>query len=126
MKNKSKLYAKALAEVLAKEPASAKEATAWQSNFVTLLVKAGQEKRAKEILNLAEEMLLAKQGKNKITFETARKMTAIQKKVLSGFVKDGDLLKEKINPELIAGVKIIINNNKQFDASLKSKLNKIL
>lgn len=124
--NKAKLYAKALAEVLAKKPASAQEALAWQSNFVKLLVKTGQEKKAKEILNLAEEMLLTKQGKNKITFETARKMTANQKKLIEGFAKEGDLTKEKINSELIGGIKIIINNNRQFDASLQSKLNKIL
>ena len=37
----------------------------------------------------------------------------------------GVVVKEKINPELIAGVKIIINNSKQFDASMKSKLQKI-
>ena len=58
---------------------------------------------------MAEEIILAKQGKKKIIFETARKMTASQKKILEGFAKEGDVIKEKINPELIAGIKIIIN-----------------
>jgi len=89
------------------------------------LAKEGLEKKSKEILNLAEEMLLVKQGKSKITFETARKITASQKKLLDSFVKNGDVVKEKINPEIIAGVKIIINNSKQFDSSMQSKLQNI-
>ena len=94
-------------------------------NFVKLLVKNGQEKKAKEILNLAEDMVLQKQGNKKIVFETARKATASQKKELDNFIKKGDITIEKINPELIAGIKIIINGSKQFDASLQSKLQKI-
>ena len=61
----------------------------------------------------------------KIIIETARKITAGQKKTLESIAKKGDLINEKINPELIAGVKIIINNNKQFDGSMKSKLQNI-
>lgn len=126
--NKTKLYAKALAGVLAK-PAFAKATTGEEGkvikNFTKLLVAAGLEKKAKEILNLAEEMLLAKQGKSKITFETARKMTASQKKLLDSIVNKGDVVNEKINPELIAGIKIIINNSRQFDASMKRKLQNI-
>ena len=48
-----------------------------------------------------------------------------EQKILEGIVKSGDLIKEKINPELIAGVKIIINNSKQFDASMQKKLQEI-
>jgi F0F1-type ATP synthase delta subunit len=121
--NKVKLYAKALAEILSKKDIDEKKIT---TNFVKILINEGLEKKAKEILNLAEDYLLEKQGKRKITFETARKMTAGQKKLLDSFVKNGDIVKEKINPEIIAGVKIIINNSKQFDASMQSKLQKIL
>jgi len=120
--NKVKLYAEALAEILAGKKIDEKKVVA---NFAKLLIDAGLERKAGEILDLAQEFLLAKQGKSKITFETARKITASQKKILDSFVKDGDIVKEKINPELIAGIKIIINNSKQFDASMQSKLQKI-
>ena len=70
-------------------------------------------------------MILAKQNKDKIIFETARKITPSQKKMLHDIAKDGDQIKEKINPDLIAGVKIIINENKQFDGSLQNKLQNI-
>lgn len=121
--NKTKLYAKALAEVLSGKKVDEKKVV---NNFVKVLVSAGLEKKAKEILSLAEDILLAKQGKRKITFQTARKMTAGQKKVLQSVAKEGDIINEKISPELIAGVKIIINNEKQFDNSMLSKLNNIL
>jgi F0F1-type ATP synthase delta subunit len=122
---KTKLYARALAEIVLKGASPAQEKKI-VDNFLKLLAKTGQERKAKEILGLAEDFLLAKQGKRKITFETARKMTASQKKMMDSFVKKGDVVKEKINPELIAGIKIIINESQQFDASMQSKLQKIL
>ena len=125
--NKVKLYAKALAEVISK-PSYAKASEGQNkviNNFIRLLVNTGYEGKAKEILSLAEDMILVKQGKRKITFETARATTASQKKILEKIVKSGDIVKEKINPELIAGIKIIINDSKQFDASMQSKLQNI-
>jgi F0F1-type ATP synthase delta subunit len=118
---KIKLYAKALASIISKKLTPAQE-NKITDNFIKLLSKTGQERKAKEILDLAEDIILAKQGKRKITFETARKMNASQKKLMESLVKDGDIVKEKIDPELIAGIKIIINDSRQFDASMQSKL----
>jgi len=128
--NKTKLYAKALAQVLEKPARHNAAALGGEDkivkNFAKLLVSAGLEKKSKEILNLAEDLLLLKKGNKKICFETARKMTASQKKLTENFVKDGDKVSEKINSELIAGIKIIINDSRQFDNSMLSKLNNIL
>ena len=128
--NKTKLYAKALAQVLEKPARHNAAASGVEDkivkNFVKLLVGAGLERKSKEILDLAENLLLAKQGKRKITLQTARKMTAGQRKMTDSFVNKGDVVKEKINPELIAGIKIIINDSEQFDGSLQSKLRKII
>ena len=121
-KDKIKIYAKALAEVIAEGKVDKKKVI---DNFLKLLQSAGLEGRSKEILDLAEDLLLQKQGKRKITFETARKMTANQEKMVENFMKKGDVIKEKINSELIAGIKIIINDSKQFDASMQSKLQNI-
>ena len=124
--NKTKLYAKALAEVLNKPSFAKAQESKVVNNFVRLLISQGYEGKSKEILDLAENLLLQKQGKRKITFETARETTPGQKKILESFIKKGDVVKEKINPELIAGIKIIINDSRQFDASMQSKLQKIL
>ena len=119
--NKVKIYARALAEVALGKKVSKKT----EENFLKLLEKNGLASKAKEIVQLAEDIILQKQGKKKITFETARKITPSQKKLLESITKEGDVIKEKINPELIAGVKIIINGNKQFDGSLQKKLQNI-
>jgi F0F1-type ATP synthase delta subunit len=127
-KNKTKLYAKALAEIISaeKKTEGPERSRRIVNNFVKILINAGLERKSKEILDLAEDMLLVKNGKRKITFETARKITSSQQKMLDNVVKKGDIVNEKINPELIAGIKIIINESKQFDASMQSKLQKIL
>lgn len=127
--NRTKLYAKALAEViLASEKARGGRASTDSivKNFVQFLEKNGQMHGAKEILNLAEDFLLVKQGKRKITFETARRLTADHRAKLKEFVEEGDIVKEKVNHELIAGVKITINNEKQFDNSMLNKINNLL
>ena len=121
-KGSTKLYAKVLAEIIFSGKTDDKKIV---NNFVKLLVSSGYEKKSKEILALAEDLLLQKQGKRKITFETARKMTAGQKKLADNIINKGDIVKEKINPELIAGIKIIINDLQQFDASMQSRLQKI-
>jgi len=104
MKHKAKEYAKALAEVKKFN----------LKNFLRLLEKNGDRKKLKEIVALAEKMLY-----RKITIETARKVKVAWPK------KKSDLIEEKINPSLIAGVKITVNGEKQLDFSLKNKLEKI-
>jgi len=124
--SKVKLYAKALAEIISSSKKfSAFDKTRIANNFVKLLINAGYEKRLKEILDLTQDFILTKTGKRKITLETARKITLRQKKMLESFIKEGDVVKEKVNPELIAGVKIIINDSWQFDASLQKQLQEL-
>ncbi len=123
-KNNIKIYAKALAEIISKKitPADEKKIT---DNFLKLLVKNGKEGKAGEIIALARELLLKKKGNKKIILETARKMTQSQKDLLKSMAKEGDIVEEKINSELIAGVKIIINNEKQLDQTLFKKINNL-
>jgi len=132
MKNKQiKNYAEALAEIALKaeksgSPSSAKPSSAKiTERFLMLLIKLGYQSKARKIVELAEEIILKKKGNKKITLETARRLTAGNRVLLKQFVKEGDVVKEKVNSDLIAGVKVIINNEKQFDNSLKSKLQNI-
>ncbi len=120
--NQVKIYAEALAgAVLAKKADEKKIA----KNFMLLIIKSGLFSKAREIVVLAEEIMLKKNGNKKITLEIARKLTAENKALLKKFVKDGDIVKEKVNTDLIAGIKVVINNEKQFDNSLKNKLSEI-
>lgn len=123
--NKVKLYARALAEVVLETEKNGERASAVSANFLKLIEKNGWQKQANEILELTEDILLKERGNKKIVFETARRISEQNKSLLKSFVKEGDVVKERINPELIAGVRVIVNNEKQFDNSFISKLQKI-
>lgn len=118
MKHKIKLYATALVQVMTKKIDEKKIV----SNFFKLLEKNGDIKKAKEIVLLAETMHLKSLGGRRVTVETARKAPNA---LLKDIAKKEDMLEEKINPSLIAGVKIVINNEKQLDFSLKNTLDNI-
>jgi len=119
---KIKLYAKALAEIILKGNADEKKIA---NNLMRVLINSGLQGKAKNILSVAEDFILASQGKKKIIFETARKTTPMQRKLMDSIVSKGDKVEEKINPDLIAGIKIIINGSKQLDASIQHKLRNI-
>ena len=121
MKNKVKIYAAALAELIMEtKPASQKKIA---DNFFKLIVKNNYAAKAGEIVALAEDIILKKKGNKKIILQTARKIDG--KRVIKSFIKEGDVVESEINPEIIAGIKVIINNEKQLDFSLKNKLDKI-
>ena len=118
MKYKSKIYAKALADLI-----SESKDKHMVENFLSLLKKNRDFKRAKEIIVLAENELLKKTGNRRIILETARETET--KDILKKNIKKGDILEEKINPDLVAGLKVTINGERQIDFSLKNKLDNI-
>ena len=91
--------------------------------FFKLLQKKGQLKDARRIIELAEGYYLEKKGNKKITLETARKLSS--KDFLKDFKKEGDIVEEKINSDLVAGIKVIVNKNNQLDFSLQKSLNEV-
>lgn len=131
-----KMYAKALVELISgkQTPADGRSGGAGLSRvslqikkniagFLDFLAKNGDMKKAGRAVFLAENLFYEKTGQRKIILETARKIE--KKNLLKDFFQQGDMVKEKINPELIAGIKIMINSNKQLDFSLSKKLNEI-
>ncbi len=124
MKYKSKDYAKALVELILKETTPTQEKKL-SDNFLKLLEKNRDNSKAKKIIDLAESLFFKKTGRKKIILETARKMGSEQKGLFGFLVKRGDIVQEKINKELIAGVKITVNNEKQIDFSMLKKIQNI-
>jgi len=121
--DKIKIYAKALSEIVIKNDYDEKKVIA---GFVKILISEGLESQSDKILNLADKIIMSKQGRRTVVLETARPIKENQKKLFSGIVNKKDAIIEKINPELIAGIKIVIDDALQFDSSLKSKLQKIV
>jgi len=117
VKYKAKIYAQVLVDLIIEK--KSKDAI---GRFIKLLGKNGDMKKAKEIISLAEGLYFQKTGKRKIILEIARKT----KNSADLFAKKNDVVEEKINPELIAGIKVIINGEKQLDFSLQKRLQEIL
>lgn len=126
MKYPTNIYAKALVEVLAASKGQTASDGEIANNFLALVKKNGDEGHLKKILEEASRMARGKSGVRKVTVASARSLTAAQKKSLDQFTKPGDVMEEEIDPDLIAGIKITINDEMQYDGSLKNKLNNAL
>lgn len=122
MKYKSKQYAIALVEIMQKEKDSAKMV----AGFLDFIKKNRDEKKLREILKLAEKLYFKKTGNKKIILETARHQNFKNSELINSLVKKGDVVEEKINKDLIAGVKIVINEERQLDFSLFKKLQELV
>lgn len=127
MKYSAHIYAKALVEVLSdEEKGSAKDQDRIAKNFIALVRKNGDEGHLRKILEEAAIMARGKSGIRQVTIESARVLSSSQKSALAHFMRPSDVIDERIDPELIAGVKITVNDELQFDGSLRNKLNKAL
>jgi len=122
MKYKVKQYAEALTEIiLDKEGEGPEQSRRTVESFLKFLDRNGQMQKAKEIIALAENLYIKKTGKRKVILETARKADL---KNLKNILKKDDIIEEKINSELLAGIKIIINDE-QLDLSMQNKINNL-
>lgn len=121
MKFGSKLYAKSL--VLATKTGISQDRII--ANFINLLKKNNDLYLAPKILEYAEKFFLQEEGKNKVIIETARPQQDLIIKIKNIFNPSSNVLEEKINPKLIAGVKILINKEQKLDFSLKRKIDKL-
>jgi F0F1-type ATP synthase delta subunit len=123
MKYSPHIYAKALVEVLGDRHVSDAEAA---KNFLSIVRENGDEGRLRKILEEASRFARGKDGVRKVTISSARALTPAQRKATEHFVKHGDVVEYETDPALIAGMKITVNDEMQFDGSLKNKLNRAL
>jgi len=124
MKYPAHTYAKALAEAILGSKGKAAEDTVVK-NFIALVRKNGDEASLRKIVEEAARMVGPRSGIRKLTIESARELTAAQEKLLKAFVRPGDVVERRIDPNLIAGVKVVQDDELQFDGSLRGKLDKV-
>ncbi|RME59275.1 hypothetical protein D6779_04675 [Candidatus Parcubacteria bacterium] len=122
MKYPSSYYARALAEVLATDNLSEEAQARICQRFLALLTRHGMRARAKKILREAERLLLARTGRRKVDIEFARTPQESADKLFGSFLKSSDVVTTRLNPALIAGVRLTINDTMRLDCSLKRKL----
>jgi len=124
MKYKPQDYATAFIEVVMNAPKTREEQII--KNFLKIVQKNGDLGKIGKIAELAEKLLLQKTGRNKWVVELARAQKSDLRKIFENIIGADDIFEQKINPELIAGIKITKNDERQFDGSLKRKINKMI
>jgi len=126
MKRKIKEYAIALGKVILEDKRGEKEIKKIADNFIRLLIRDRQLKNIRKILDLTEDFILRQKGNKKVLIETARELNpSLKRNLLKSLLKDGDLLREKINCQLGAGVRVTIDGKKQLDLSLDRKIREL-
>lgn len=115
-----KQYATAFAG-LARDARSPQEKRALVKNFIALLERNGDITRREHIVRAAERAVRKQLGRRTVLIETARAVEGARKH-LSRVLKPTDSIEEKISPELIAGVRVTVDDEYQFDGSLTRKL----
>lgn len=114
-------YARAFA-LAAKE---GKDEAKMVRNFLSLIAKNGDASKLRKIFTEAEKLVRADAGLKKFSIETARPLAKELQSKLRSLADKKDVLEEKVVPELVAGVRLTINDELQFDATLARQLQKM-
>jgi len=123
MKYPQDIYAEALSEVLA-APLSLHKEKQVIKNFLSLVQKNNDGYLLKKIIDQTEKRLRARTGVRRVVIETARPQYSLKTK-LSSLIRESDIVEEKITPELLAGMRVTIDETMEFDNTLKRKIDKL-
>ena len=123
MRYSPRQYAAALLALLKGRPEAVEQRL--QRQFLVLVGQKGDSRRLGLILKEVEKQDLREQGLKKVLVETPDPITPQIKKGIREVLGKDILIQEKINPELIAGIKILINDEILVDASAKTQLRKL-
>ena len=97
-------------------------------NFLLLLIKENDFKNLGQIIILARKLNLKKDGALEVIAETAIELTAAQKKELEQMLEkkftSKILLKNQINKQIAAGIKLQINDT-ELDATIAGKITRL-
>lgn len=91
------------------------------ASFIKLLRKAGDIKHSGKIFEAIHKKLVSEKGGKWVNVEVARE-SALKKEELKHKFSEKDHLDYKINPELVAGVRITIGGENELDNTLNKKL----
>lgn len=124
MRYTPRIYAHALAEAAAQ--AKGREAIhAVVKNFLALLDRTGDRATLRAVLPEAERLLLRKTGGEKMIIESARPLSEHARTHVRASMPHAVAAEERITPELLAGVRITVNDERQLDGSLAHALHQL-
>ena len=123
MRYSAELYAKAfLATLSGKTPDEERNVI---RRFLEAIKKFGDSRNLGKILAAVERLAVKKAGGREVVLESAREIPASLRKELEAKFTSGDLIRERMNPALIAGIRILIDGEWMVDVSLKRRLEKL-
>lgn len=93
-------------------------------NFLFILQKNRDWQRLGLILKEVERLYLRESGLRKVEVETASPVKNLRNE-LEMILGKNIFMKEKINPEILAGIKILIDDEFLIDASAKGRVDKM-
>ncbi|MDD4989333.1 MAG: F0F1 ATP synthase subunit delta [Candidatus Pacebacteria bacterium] len=114
MKYKPKQYAEALYGVLDEKSGDEKKLI---KQFVLTLKKNRDSAKLPLILKHFEKIFTEKNGLIKVEVESAQELSPKVRKEIESAVGGKALFEEKINPKLLAGVRILLNDSIFIDSS---------
>ena len=124
MKYSARTYAAALVKAAdGKSPSEQKQIA---NSFWQIVSKNRDQQKINRVLEEAEKIILKNTNTTKVRLESAEPVPAKLKHEVKELMNKKVLFSEIINPELLAGIKILINDELLIDATAKSKLNKLL
>ncbi len=119
MKFSPDAYATAFLDVAKKHKGKDNELT---KRFLDVIKKNGDAALVPKIMRTTEQIAIKRNGGRMVMVESARPLTETQTKELKRHFTANDKIEMKINADLIAGVKIVIDGEWVIDASLRRKL----
>ena len=121
MKYQPQLYARAFVQALEE---GVPEATAVQK-CIRMIFRMEGARAAWRVVDAVRRELVRSRGGRLVRVETARLLDERARNKLRSCWNDVDHVEEYTRPELAAGVRIVVNNEREFDGSLKRKLDKL-
>lgn len=112
-------YAKALDQAIS-DPKG--DADAIGKRFLALVRQNGDGAKLEKILEAAARLSRGKGEVRQVIIESARKLSKPQEAVVKRFIKSGDVIEYAEDPDLVAGIKVVVNDEMQFDGTMKAKL----
>lgn len=94
-------------------------------NFVELVYKSRDQNKLGLILKAVAKKLRKSSGLKEVLIESAAPLTGEAKKEIADIFENKAVIKEFIKPELLAGMRIVVDDELLIDASAKRQLERL-
>lgn len=123
MRYSPELYAKAFMETVFAAPKAKQKKLLLR--FLQVLEKNGEQQIAEKIFDKIQEIITKKKEGRVVQLEFARDVQKQLAARLKRSFSKRDLISFSVRPELVSGVRVLIDGERELDMSLQRKLKKL-